>query len=284
MKIFAISAGLLFLLIDGAFSQATLNIMTFNIRYNNPGDSINAWPNRKDNAALQIRFYEAQAVGVQEALYGQLEDLLERLPGYAFIGAGRDDGQKKGEYSAILYETSKLMVLKSETFWLSATPATPGSKGWDADFPRVVTWAQFKDRSTGKVFYHFNTHFDHMGQIARRESANLLLRAVDSIAGKTPAIITGDFNAKPADEPIKILTSAANANHFTDTKTVSKIPHYGPEGTFNAFGPAEIANEPIDHIFIKGRFKVHKHATISESWQGRFSSDHFPVFCKLIIL
>lgn len=267
-----------------AFAQPPLNVMTFNIRYNNPGDSLNAWRYRRDNAALQIRFYEANIVGVQEALYGQLQDLKERLPGYEYIGVGRDDGKAKGEYSAIFYKTARLELQSSATFWLSETPAAIGSKGWDANLPRIVTWAKFKDRQTQKVFYHFNTHFDHMGKIARRESAHLLLKAVDSIAGKTPAIVTGDFNATPSDEPIRVISDSSNKLHLTDAKGLSKLTHYGPEGTFNAFGPKEDSNEPIDHIFIKGKFEVLRHATISESWQGRFSSDHFPVFTSLVVL
>lgn len=267
-----------------AFAQLPLNVMTFNIRYNNPGDSMNAWPYRKDNAALQIRFYEANIVGVQEALYGQLQDLKERLPGYEYIGVGREDGKAKGEYSAIFYKTARLELQSSATFWLSETPAAIGSKGWDANLPRIVTWAKFRDRQTQKVFYHFNTHFDHMGKIARRESARLLLKAVDSIAGKTPAIVTGDFNATPSDEPIRVISDSSNKLHLTDTKGLSKLTHYGPEGTFNAFGAKEDSNEPIDHIFIKGKFEVLRHATISESWQGRFSSDHFPVFTSLVVL
>lgn len=269
---------------NNARSQTPLNVMTFNLRYNNPGDSLNAWPYRKDNAALQIRFYEAQLVGVQEALHGQIEDLKERMPGYGSIGVGRDDGKSKGEYSAILYLEERFQILDSATFWLSETPMVVGSKGWDAAITRIVTWAKFKDRKSKKVFYHFNTHFDHMGQVARRESARLLLHAVDSIAGKTAAVITGDFNATPSDEPIKVITDVNNPLHLMDTKSLSELPHYGPQGTFTAFGPKETSNQPIDHIFIKGNFKVLKHATISESWQGRFSSDHFPVFSSMIIL
>jgi endonuclease/exonuclease/phosphatase family metal-dependent hydrolase len=265
-------------------AQAPLNVMTFNIRYNNITDEENSWPFRKDNAAMQIRFYEASLVGVQEALHDQLEDLKERLPGFNVIGVGRDDGKNAGEYSAILYNKERLKVLDSATFWLSETPAIVGSIGWDAAITRVVTWAKFRDKKTRKVFYHFNTHFDHKGIIARRESARLLIKAVDSIAGKTNAIITGDFNASPVDEPIKVITDITNPLHFTNTLGLSILPHYGPKGTFNEFGPKEISNNPIDYIFIKGKFEVLKHATISESWQGRFSSDHFPVFASLIIL
>ncbi|MGV3656653.1 MAG: endonuclease/exonuclease/phosphatase family protein [Chitinophagaceae bacterium] len=259
-------------------SQAQpLNVMSFNIRLNIASDSLNAWPHRKDMAASQILFHDAHLVGVQEALHVQMVDLSERLKGFKYVGGGRDDGKEKGEYSAIFYDTARLQVLKSETFWLSETPHVPGAKGWDASFPRVVTWAQFRDKKTGKQFYMFNTHFDHMGQVARRESAKILIEKVKTIAGKTPALITGDFNARPSDEPIRIITDTTNADRLTDTKAVSATPHYGPTGTFTGFAPKENSNEPIDYIFIKNGFKVLKHATLSQTWGGRFSSDHFPV-------
>jgi endonuclease/exonuclease/phosphatase family metal-dependent hydrolase len=264
-------------------AQTPLHVITFNIRYYNAGDSLNAWPFRKDKAASQILFHGAHIVGVQEALHGQLVDLAERLPQYKWVGAGRDDGKEGGEYSAIFYDTARLQVLGSKTFWLSENPDAVGVKGWDAAYPRVVTWAKFRDRKTGKVFFHFNTHFDHMGKVARRESARLLLQQVAAIAGKTQAIITGDFNAQPTDEPIKLITDAANPLHLMDSKSISQQRHYGPDGTFNAFGPKEIYDAPIDYIFLHGNIKVLQHATLSQTWGGRFSSDHFPVFASLVL-
>jgi endonuclease/exonuclease/phosphatase family metal-dependent hydrolase len=265
-------------------AQTSLNVMTFNIRWNNAGDGVNAWPERKQKAASQIAFHEADIVGVQEALHGQLIDLDSLLPGFDYTGGGRDDGKTKGEYSAILYRTSRLQMIAGSTFWLSQTPLVAGSKGWDANLPRVVTWAKFKDKKSQRIFFVFNTHFDHIGEVARRESAKLLVKAVDSIAGKIPTIITGDFNSKPFDEPIKVITNADDPLRLTDTKATSTTPHYGPTGTFNGFEAMEKDEFPIDYIFTKGKFKVLQHATLSQSWQGRFSSDHFPVFARLIIL
>lgn len=263
------------------FAQKSLNVMTFNIRLNVASDSLNAWPYRKDKASSQILFHKADIVGVQEALYGQMTDLMNLLPRYSYVGVGRDDGQQKGEFSAIFYNTQRLHLLNTQTFWLSLQPEVPGSKSWDAAITRIVTWAQFKDRKTAKKFYVFNTHFDHIGTVARAESAKLLQRKVAEIAGNAPVIITGDFNATPADEPIKILVDKTAPLHFTDTKGASQQPHYGPSGTFNGFQPKETSNEPIDHIFIKNGWQVWQHATLSQSWQGRFSSDHFPVFAVL---
>jgi endonuclease/exonuclease/phosphatase family metal-dependent hydrolase len=258
-----------------------LNVMTFNIRLNTKADSLNAWLYRKDKVASQILFHDVQLLGVQEALHDQMIDLKERLPQFKYVGVGRDDGKEKGEYSAIFYDTARLQVLESKTFWLSLTPEVPGSKSWDAAITRIVTWAKFKDRKTGKTFFAFNTHFDHIGKEARRESARLLLQKVASIAGKTRAVITGDFNAVPNDEPIQVIMDKTNALHLINAKDVSTIPHYGPTGTFNAFGTKERDDQPIDYIFLKGAWKVAKHATISQTWNGRFASDHFSVLATL---
>lgn len=260
-----------------------LNVMTFNIRLNTASDSLNAWPLRRNHAASQILFHRVELLGVQEALPDQMQDLRERLPRYRSLGVGREDGKNKGEFSAIFYDTSRLEVLQSASFWLSETPELPGSKSWDAAITRMVTWAHFRDRKTRKDFYAFNTHFDHIGKIARRNSAQLLLTKIVAIAGKKPVIVTGDFNAKPSDEPIQVLLDPANANRLTDSKALSETPHYGPEGSFTAFGPRELGDQPIDHIFLKGKFRVLAHANLSETWQGRFSSDHFPVWTRLIL-
>jgi endonuclease/exonuclease/phosphatase family metal-dependent hydrolase len=264
-------------------AQTPLQVMTFNIRYNNPGDSLDAWPYRKDKVAGTVLFHEAQLLGVQEALYDQVTELQQRLPRYKYIGVGRDDGKTKGEFSAIFYDTTRLQLLQSQTFWLSATPDVPGSKGWDAAITRIVTWGKFRDRKTKKVFIHFNTHFDHKGTVARRESAHLLLKQVAAIAGKTPAVITGDFNATPDDEPIKVIMNNSDPSHLQDSKSLSRTPHFGPEGTFNGFKNAEREDQPIDYIFLKGNFSVLQHATLSNTWKGRFASDHFAVYSRLII-
>ncbi|MFB6457503.1 endonuclease/exonuclease/phosphatase family protein [Chitinophaga sp. Hz27] len=277
----AIISCLLSLFAGSLLAQIPLHVMTFNIRMNTPDDSLNAWPYRKDKVAATVQFYDVSTLGVQEALYEQMQDLHQLLPGYKSIGVGRDDGKKGGEFSAIFYDTTRLQALDQQTFWLSETPAVAGKKGWDAACNRVVTWAKFKDKKSGKIFYHFNTHFDHMGKVARRESARLLLQQVKHIAGISPAIITGDFNATPDDEPIRIVTNVSDPLHLTDSKELSKAPHFGPVGTFNGWHIGEMEPAPIDYIFLKGNINVLKHATISESWGGRYASDHFSVLAEL---
>jgi endonuclease/exonuclease/phosphatase family metal-dependent hydrolase len=271
------------ILFSFSLSAQELHVMTFNIRLNTASDSLNAWPYRKDKLASQILFHDIQLLGVQEALYVQMMDLKERLPQFKSLGGGRDDGKEKGEYSAIFYDTTRLQVLQSKMFWLSETPEVPGSKSWDAAITRIVTWAKFKDRKTKKIFFAFNTHFDHKGQVARRESAKIVLQKIQEIAGNIPVVCTGDFNAEPTAEPVMVIMDKTNPLHLTDSKEISTTVHYGPTGTFNAFQAKEVSDQPIDYIFLKGKWKVTKHATISESWGGRFASDHFSVLANLVL-
>ncbi len=258
-----------------------LSIMTFNIRLNLPSDAENAWPNRKDMAASMIHFYSPDMFGVQEAFEGQVNDLADRLPEYAWIGVGRDDGQKAGEYMAIFYLKKRFKLLNEDTFWLSEHPEKPG-RGWDAAYNRVVTWGQFSDLKTARTFYHFNTHFDNRGELARQESARLILKKIEAIAGELPLLVTGDFNAYPDSEPYKILT---HTKALIDAKTISATPHHGPSRTFNGFDLESLktAEQPIDYIFVNQHIKVLKHATLSDTFDGYFPSDHMPVIAQIII-
>ena len=150
---------IIFLLLISFISKAqNLNLMTYNIRYSTKSDGVNQWDNRKGHVAEILKYYEVDICGMQEALFSQITDLKERLPNHDYIGKGRDDGKEKGEFSPIFFDKTKFELLKSETIWLSETPEVPG-QSWDAAFPRVVTWAYFKDKKSRKKFYVFNTHF-----------------------------------------------------------------------------------------------------------------------------
>ncbi len=259
-------------------SQSSINVMTFNIRYDNPKDGVNQWQFRRENLAGMLPFYDIEICGMQEVLFNQIEDLKRLLPNFEYVGVGRTDGKKEGEFSPIFYNKEKLTVLESNTFWLSPTPEIPG-KAWDAMLPRIVTWAKFKSsKNSKKPFYVFNTHFDHMGQVARRESAKLILEKIKEIAGSQFAILTGDFNAKPADEPAQIISAA-----LIDSRQVSMTPPFGPQNsTFNGFESKEIDGRLIDYIFLNSnKAKVLKHATLSNTWGGLFPSDHHAVFINL---
>jgi len=261
-----------------------VRVMTFNIRYDEPRDKENAWPNRKQLVASMILFHHADIVGVQEALKSQLVDLAKLLPDYSWVGVGRADGKDGGEFSAIFYRKARLKSLENSTFWLSETPQVP-STGWDAALPRIVTWAKFQDLQTHKNFFLFNTHFDHRGERARTESARLLLARVGQMAGDLPVVVTGDFNFTESAEGYQILTGK-NANTsrsvLRDARYISEREHHGPTSTFNEF-KALVPGKKIDYVFVKGSIRVLQHAALADTWDGRFPSDHLPVLAELII-
>lgn len=262
------------------------NIMTFNIRLSTPNDGFNYWPNRKDLVASMIRYHEVDIVGVQEAFRSQLDDLMQLLPGYKWVGLCRTDGtttpDPDNEFSAILYRPDRFEILEQATFWLSENPEKVGSKGWDAAITRIVTWAHFEDRKTGKRFYHFNTHFDHVGKKARAESARLIKTKIAEIAKDVPVVLTGDFNCVETDEPYLVLTDKKDALPLRDALLISKMPHHGPLGTWtNSFQFPGVPGRRIDFIFVNNNVTVLKHAILSDSWSGRLPSDHLPVLAKL---
>jgi endonuclease/exonuclease/phosphatase family metal-dependent hydrolase len=278
-KIFYLTFTLLFT-ISGLFGQSSsdpVRVMSFNIRYDEPRDGVNAWSNRKQKVADLIRFHKADLVGVQEALLTQLRDLEKMLPDMAWCGVGRADGKESGEYSAILYRKSRFQIQQCNTFWLSPTPEVAGSKGWDAALPRIVTWAKFLDRDTKKTFIHFNTHFDHIGQTARVESAKLILRRISETAGKMPFVLTGDFNVVESNEAYKTI-----AGGISDARYVSVNPHFGGDSTWTGFKQIEPGRK-IDYIFVRTGMKVIEHGVLSDQWNGLWASDHLPVLAEIEI-
>lgn len=256
-----------------------LRVMSFNLRLDTPADGENAWPHRRDWVAALIRFHAPDAIGVQEALAHMLTDLDARLPGFARVGVGRADGREGGEFSAILYRTDRLELLDSGTFWLSPTPGVPGSKGWDAAIERVATWARFRDRFTGCRLLHLNTHFDHIGEQARQESARLIRRRLESLAGGLPVIVTGDLNADPRSAPYRIFTRdtlAGAIGPLRDAFVASRDGSYGPSSSWTAFEAIEPGRR-IDYVLVSPDLPVLQHAILPDSWDGRFPSDHLPV-------
>jgi endonuclease/exonuclease/phosphatase family metal-dependent hydrolase len=234
-------------------------------------------------AASMIRSHGAHSAGLQEAQRHQVDDLAERLPGYAWFGVGRDDGNDAGEFVAIFYRKDRLELLDQNTFWLSETPGLAGSRSWESSCPRTVTWGEFRDRGTEKRFFHFNTHFDNHSEEARRLSAKLLLRKIDEIAGDSPVIVTGDLNCGEADPPYKILTTGDEKpeNALADAIKVSIDGHHGPSGTFSAFGKQGTPGHRIDFILVGNGVSVLQHGILAETFDGRFPSDHFPVLAEV---
>jgi len=246
--------------------------MTWNIRYDNPLDGPDAWSARRERVSGLIRYHAPDVLGIQEGLAHQVAYLQAELPAYNVVGVGRDDGKAAGEYCALFYRKDRYAVLDSGTFWLSPTPEMP-SKGWDAALNRICTYAVLKDLQGGKQLLVLNTHFDHVGETARVQSAKLLLEKIKATTSKGRAVVLlGDLNTEPGSAPIQTLTQATQ-----DARTVCKTTPYGPEGTFNGFRLATAPlDKRIDYVFVQ-HLSVLQYAVLAEQELGRYPSDHLPV-------
>ena len=261
----------------GSSSGQTVKILTYNIRYENNGDGANSWSNRRAWLCDQIRQAGPDLFGIQEGLAGQVGFIDKTLTAYRHIGVGREDGKEKGEFSAIYYDKQKYRVVKEQTFWLSPTPEKV-SVGWDAALERICTCGLFEEKASGNRFWMFNTHFDHMGTEARKNSATLILQKIKQLnTGSYPVILTGDFNAGPESDPVKILRG-----QFIDSQTADKSMSMMPGGTFNNFDPEKPSVERIDFIFCStGNTSPLFYQVMQEQREGKFASDHFPVYAKI---
>ncbi|GAA3582417.1 endonuclease/exonuclease/phosphatase family protein [Snuella lapsa] len=256
--------------------------MSFNIRYDNPDDGKQNWHHRKENIVRMIHFYDLDIIGMQEVLVTQLDYLKKNLDQYNTVGVGREDGKDKGEFSPIFYRKDRFEALQSNTFWLSETP-NKVSKGWDAALERIATWVLLKDKITGKTFFFMNTHFDHKGKEARKESAKLLKQKSIALAGDLPFILTGDFNLIPESEGIKTLTAPNGKYTLLHSKKVA-IYTYGPNWSTCGFDnrPFEV-RKLIDYIFIRHVKKVKRYAVLAETLNDIFLSDHCPIYAEIAL-
>lgn len=254
-----------------------LTVGTYNVRYDNSGDTGNLWVDRAPIITALLRFHDFDVFGTQEALKNQLDDISKALPQYERYGLGRDDGKEKGEHAAIFFRKDRFKLLDKGNFWLSETPDKP-SLGWDATCcNRIASWVYLQDINTKKKFYFFNAHYDHQGVQARNESSKLILRKIKEIAGKEPAILTGDFNGGHASD---WYLAIANSGLLKDTYKAVAHP-YASNGSFNGFKQQSDNNEIIDHIFVTNGFKVDKWGILTDTYHGKFPSDHFPVLAEL---
>jgi len=259
---------------------SSLKVLTYNIRLVTPGDAPNTWDARKEKVFSLIRGTNPDVFGLQEALNEQVPDMEKAFPGYTRVGVGRDDGIASGEFSPLFFNSQKYTLFSSGTFWLSQTPSVAGSRGWDAACNRVVSWVELKSKDSRKSVFVFCTHFDHMGEVARRNSALLLLHAVDSLSANNPAIVLGDFNAKPDSEPYRIITDKSNSKHLTDSRVISKIIQ-GPDYTYTGFKVGAQPGNQIDYIFLKGITQVDTYSVNPENNGEYYPSDHLPVSVTL---
>ena len=262
-----------------AYSQQNdlnLRIATYNLRMDTSADSLNAWQYRKDDVKALVRYHDLDVFGTQEGFLHQLQGICE-LPEYTYFGAGRDDGLSAGEHSAIFYKKDRFEILESGNFWLSETPDTPG-KGWDATCcNRICSWAKFKEKKSGKMFYFFSVHFDHQGRVARLESGKLMVKKMQEIVKNAPVICVGDYNSTPETEQIQLLSSYLN-----DSRKITQLPPYGPEGTFNRRFGNPIAEGRIDYIFVSAGIQVLRYASVTDNNGRYYPSDHLPVIIDIV--
>ncbi|MCX6308507.1 MAG: endonuclease/exonuclease/phosphatase family protein [Bacteroidia bacterium] len=266
-----------------------LNVATYNIRYENHFDDAkgNGWKARCPIVTSMIYQYDFDLFGAQEVLFTQLKDLTDRLPRYGFVGVGRADGKEKGEFSPIFYKKDKYELVRSGTFWLSATDSIP-SVGWDAALPRICSWGRFLVKGTNTTFWFFNLHNDHVGIVARLESSKLIIRKIQEMCSDEPVILTGDFNLDQTSVGYGYLVGS---KVLSDTYEIAKNV-YAPSGTFNDFSTNLTSQSRIDHIFVNALFKVVNYAILTDTYnatgQGstptsktRLPSDHYPVQVEL---
>jgi len=255
----------------------SLKVMTYNIRLNVDSDGENSWTNRKDYFTSQIQFYEPDIFGIQEATPSQVTDISTSLPQYSYVGIGRE-GVGKGESSNIFYKKKRFSVLQESTFWLSETP-NEISKGWDAACNRVCTYVLLKDNITNTIFWVFNTHLDHIGEVARTKGIELILAKIKTLnSNNYPVLFMGDFNSEPSENRIVNLKK-----EMLDSRDISTQKPFGPSGTFNGFKHDEAVTKRIDYIFISknSTIIVEKYAVLSDSKDLKYPSDHLPVYIEL---
>lgn len=303
---------LLLSLLFAAFAVSQLSaqmlVGSYNIRLKVSSDSVkgNVWGKRCQVMCDQLNFMSPDIIGTQEVLHVQLLDMLDRLDGYDYIGVGRDDGNTGGEYAAIFYKTDRLRLLDYGNFWLNETPDRPGL-GWDAACIRICTWGKFASQTAtdDEAFYFFNLHMDHVGVVARREAAKLIVSKVREIAQGAPVIVTGDFNVDQNDEIYSIFTQSAL---LKDSYLASRI-RFAENGTFNSFDTDLYTDSRIDHIFVSPSINVDAYGILTNSYwtpdndsselmKGhdapqeidfsryvrRQPSDHYPVFVRINFL
>ena len=250
---------------------------TYNIRLDNAGDTGNLWVSRAPYVANLIRFHNFDVFGTQEGFKNQLDDISKALPYYDRYGKGREDGKEKGEHSAIFYKRDKFMLLNKGDFWLSQTPGIP-SLGWDATCcNRICSWVYLKDKKSGTKFYFFSVHYDHQGVQARKESSNLILQKIKEIAGNEPAILAGDFNGDKNSDWYKTLEASPL---LKDAFNEVAFP-YVNNASFNGFKSTDGRTDIIDHIFITAQIKVDRWGLLTDTYHGKYPSDHFPVLAEI---
>jgi len=267
----------LLLVLSAPVYAQTLDVMSFNVRYPSANDGPNVWENRRDILVETIRLKNPDLMGTQELFYLQGQYIVEKLPEYTWFGVSRR-GNHENEHMGVFYKSSKLRLVESGEFWLSETPDTPASMSWDVSLPRMVTWGLFEMIETSRRFYFYNTHFPHRRQdhAARVECAKVIVDRMHALPADLPFIMTGDFNAPAGEEVYKVLVPPLG-DAWIETEVKS-----GPETTSSRWS-GNTEGRRIDWLLYRGDIEVLEAETVIHNLDGRYPSDHYPVFAKLQI-
>ena len=259
-------------------TSKTTTIMSYNIRYDNKWDKENSWDTRKESIVRIFEKYSPSFIGTQEGLAHQIDYMDSALTGYDYIGVGREDGEKKGEFCAIFYESDTYKIIESSTFWLSDNPENV-SIGWDAALERICTYGLFEHKQSKNQIWVFNTHFDHMGEIARRKSSELILARINDLNNfSEPIILMGDFNSLPNSRPVHTILKK-----LKDSYNISINKPQGPKGTYNGFNEDQPIEKRIDYIYLKNMDALNHEHIDDRLENNNHISDHLPVIVDLII-
>ena len=264
-------------------SPKEIRVMSFNVRNSGAKDGLNDWQHRKGLFFSTIEQFNPDLLGTQEVLANQYDAIVERMKGYTPVGVARDDGKRKGEWALIMFRNDRFERLDSGNFWLSKTPEVPGSKSWDAALTRICSWVRLKDRQTGREFIFGNTHYDHVGHVARENASKIIMKRLPELSKGNPVILTGDFNTTEDDPPYKTIMHPTEPQmaHFIDSYR-EVHPHRSPdEASFHGFR-GKITGSRIDFILHTPEFVATSAEIVhSKSSEGRYPSDHFPVTAVL---
>ena len=263
-------------------SAFEIDALSFNIRFDNPKDGENAWPNRKEMVGQWVKSESPDVIGLQEALRHQIDDIKKVATAYSEYGVGRDDGKSRGEHCTILYLKKRFSLDKSDcgTFWFSDTPEKIASKSWGNEIPRICTWCRFIEKKTDKGFYVYNVHYDHRSQPSRLGASKLIIQRISKRKRfNDPIILMGDFNASENNPAIKIFKD--EPLNLVDTFRVVK-PDEKMVKTFHGFRGGSFSGGKIDHVFMLPKMgKVSSAEIVRFNKDKRYLSDHYPVRAKL---
>jgi len=264
----------LFLGFESSYAQT--KIVSYNIRYDSPNDGENRWDLRKDELVKLLEYYHPDFIGIQEAMPNQFKFIAQHIDNYKYLGHGRDGFDSNSEATPIFYDANKFKLLAKDLFWLSSTPQKV-SKGWDAALNRIVVYAKFKATKTNEIIHIINTHFDHVGENARLNSAKLILNFIrEKKLGNKKVVLMGDFNSLPSEPPIKILEQ-----EFQNTYKENNIVVYGPKATFNGFNTSDLSIKQIDYIFTRN-LEIKSYRCIDDRRTNNLHlSDHFPILVEI---